>query len=207
MNQGFIRAFALLGVLGVAACGEDTPASVGDQLSPVEAEELAFVLLGAAFETGAAGGSFVPAMVDGPAAVPFSFQGSVDDSAPCAGGGSVSLVGSVSATGDDDTGALNLTFDVSTAHNGCAVPGESMTFVLSSQLRTMFTLSSTGGDDASWTGDVDGTVDWSGDDRSGSCTVDYSFDGDLVAQSGLTVTLAGNVCGTSINREFTYSVG
>lgn len=207
MNQRLVRILALVGVLGVAACGGDDPAAVGDQLSDIEAQDLAFVLLGAAFDTGLDGGSFVPAMVDGPAAAPFSIQGSVDDTAPCPQGGTVSVAGSISATGDDATGALNLTFDVNTSHSGCGVPGESMDFVLSSQLRTMFSLNTSGAGDISWSGDVDGSVDWTGDNRSGTCTVDYSFDGDLVAETELTVTLTGTVCGTSINREFTYTAG
>ena len=207
MNQRFVRTVALVGLFGVAACGEDDPVAIGDPLSDVEAQELAFVLLGAAFETGLSGDSFAPAMVDGPAMAPFTINGSVDDTAPCPQGGTVSVSGSVSVTGDDETGALDLSFDVNTTHSGCGVPGETMDFVLGSQLSTMFSLNSTGDGAVSWMGDVSGTVDWSGDDRSGTCTVDYGFDGEVVAETSLTVTLTGEVCGASINREFSYSVG
>ena len=205
MNSRIVRSIALAAVFGLGACGDD-PVASGDPLSEAEVQDLAAVLLGAAFQ-GSLGGGFAPAAVDGPQGAPYSYSGSVNTTVPCPMGGNVALSGDASISGDDETQESVISYDVTQSHNGCVIEAPSgLVFTLTSDMSLNFDAESNP-EGFSWTGSISGSVDWEAEDRQVSCTVNYSFDGSVGTEaSTVTATASGQVCGTSVSEEFSYGV-
>jgi hypothetical protein len=211
MKKNFVRMLTLVAAVGVAACGDDDgPIATGDPLTDVEAQALSEVILETAFSSTAGGFGGVPAAVDGPQAAPVPFSTSVDISAPCDGGGTVSIAGDLSGTVDNETGEFDATYNVTQSHSNCvATSADQQTFTLNGATALGFAFSAvTQGELTTfdWDGTLTGTIDWATGEKSGSCSLSLTYTADYTGQS-ITATSTGTVCGVTVNQEFSYGFG
>jgi hypothetical protein len=196
------RFLALLGVLAVAACGDDPTGT--SNLSEAEAQELAAAVLTAAFTSW----SYVPtgpAMADGPALAPYEYSDSWEGTAPCAGGGNVAVSASVSAVGDDETGETDVDMELSQVHNNCVVQSGQQPFTLNGNpsLVVDLMLESDGDQSTSFDGGINGALDYEYDGRSGTCSIAYEFAGNMTGSTG-SWSVNGNVCGVSVEQQLSF---
>lgn len=196
---------ALAGGIVLSAACDDQPLQVTDTLSQDEAEDLAAAILSLTLDTDL---SQVQPATGGPAAVPTTFEHTVEFTTPCPSGGSVDVVAVAEGVVDPDDGTGSLTLALSEAHDACGVTA--------GDPPTAWTLNGAPGldidYDLAWSaaafeggGVYDGAVDWSTGDRNGRCVIDLTFDvdGDLEAQTG-AATLDGSVCGVSVSSSISY---
>jgi hypothetical protein len=189
-----------------AACGDDGGpgggTNSGDALASAEVQELAAELFGVLFSVGLGG---VAPHAAAPVAEGISFA--VAEPIPtstesCEGGGSISVSGDVDASSDA------ISFDITEQFNNCVVEGQSTTFTINGDPNVKMT-----GDvsvtqtsySINW--DVGGGIRFTTDDnRSGTCSVSISIDGDFnfadlnnptALQSAFTIS--GSVCGQSVS--------
>lgn len=186
-------------VFGLSACGGDDPTGInsGDPLTEAEIQEVLLALFGAldAVELPTQAAAAAPAMV--------SVSQTFDASAPCEGGGTISLNGGVNGTVDDVTGAYDVSFSLTMDPNSCTVPSSSGSITLngSPDLRFAFDYE---GDDSQFTaaGRYEGGIAFThSDGRSGSCAFDLDFNitADFTGGSS-TQSTSGSVCGVSANQ-------
>ena len=213
MNMKLVRTMALVGALGVAACGEDDgPVATGDALSEAEAAALSEIVLGTAFQA-TAGIPTSPAPVNGPQAVPFSYSADIDATAPCSAGGTASLTGSATINGDDETGEFSIAYSVTAAYNECGeyAGSQEALFTVGGSLTMTATADYAQGQGQQFgtltsTGSFTGNVSWSSDDgRSGTCAVNLTSSTTSDGQA-INATTEGSFCGVSISETFTYGV-
>jgi len=187
--------------LGLAACGDFT--SSGDPLSESEAADLAAEIVEGGFVGFGAQGA-APQGAPGEAAARVTIT--LNDTAPCDGGGTVAVAGTMTADVNQTTGAGTFEFNYSVAPSACQVTTSGgKTFTLTGdpniQVQGNFNWSETSAD-GSLT--YDGKFKWtSSDGRSGACGVNleatYDFNFGTTGSSG-TATLSGSVCGVTVNR-------
>ncbi len=207
MRTNFVRTLALVGAVGLVACGDDGPTATGDPLTDEEAQDLSAIVLQTALASTAGGIPTGPAAADGPQAAPFTYSASIETSVPCSGGGSVAINGSATINGDDETGEYAVTYNVTEAHQNCVESGPNQhNFTLNSSLALGFVMEALYDGEIStldWDGTLSGTIDWSSEGRSGSCSVSLTYAASFTG-STITVSTTGNVCGTTVSEEFTY---
>ena len=192
--------------LGLAACGGGFTAS-GDALTESEAADLAEGLVenGFAGFGGAAGApSRAPSM---PAA---NVTVTLDDTAPCEGGGTVALKGSLSVNVNQAGTSGTFGFDYTVAPSGCQLIAGGKTFTINGDpnIKANGDFSFTSGTNTeTFEGSLnyDGKFGWtSSDGRAGACGVDltanYDFTFGGTTTTG-TATLTGSVCGVTVNRS------
>jgi hypothetical protein len=199
MDVKSLRIVACAAVLGVAACGESATDVLGD-LTQAEAAALAEVV-GATLLTSAVE---VPTEdpEGGPAAAPFSGSGSIDAEAPCALGGTVSVSGTLSYEGDDETGEVEADLAVTQVHHGCVAESQDGTrFTLTGAPQIAATLSLLVSENTlSMTGSYAGAVGWETDGREGTCSIDIEFSIDMSGESG-AASMSGSVCGADVSHS------
>lgn len=205
MSPGIVRFFSLVGVLAFVACGDDDSTSV-NPLTEDEAADLAAVVL-ANVVTTVSDVDTEPAMApEGPALVPYTYTTSFESAVPCALGGQVALNGAIDVSGDDETGETTLEYSVTHVHASCVVESEA---------GRVFTLTGNPGITMQVTaeqlsvespttvdGGVNGSLDWSFDDRSGTCSVALDFGGTAGDQS-ISFGLEGSICNTTVEQNVT----
>lgn len=200
--------------LGLAACGGDFTSS-GDPLSESEATDLGQALVEQGF-VGLGGLSASP-----PAGAPGANEKAagrvtvtLNDTAPCEGGGTVALAGKLTGDFNQTTGAGTITYDYTVAPAACKVTttgGKVFTLTGEPNLKATgdFNWSST-----SLKGSLsyDGKFQWeSADSRSGSCGVNLSakYEMTINSNTGATsgsATISGEVCGITVNRTVQFTV-
>lgn len=213
MKRYRVWTLALVAAVGLAACsdgGDDSTGPSGDELSAPEAEALAAVItseaLGIGLEQFSGGGEFAPS--GSAASEPEDI--SIDDftfEAPCELGGTVTLTMSWSGTADYEVGDIDLTWNVTQAHDGCVLQEDQYEFTLTGDpnISMNWDMQVTENESFDISGGYEGAVQWTLDDgRSGRCTVDVSFsaNGNWSTGSGMT-TVSGHVCGESVDEQTT----
>jgi hypothetical protein len=190
--------------LGLAACESST--DPGDELSSTEASALAAAILDLTLDAGMAQ-TATAQLASGPAAAPRTFDTRTQVEGPCPLGGTMQADLHVAGAFDSATGQGQLDLDVTAQHRGCQVraketgqlfeldgkPSITAEFRLVSKPDQAFTLS----------GSYKGAVDWSSDGRSGTCSFDLTFSGNVSANTGNgTAKLEGEACGANITYDF-----
>ncbi len=202
------RPLAVAFALVAAACSDD-PAAPSNELTAVEAAELAAILGDLAIEQGfsasSSGTAAAPAAV--PSAVPVTFSTSVAFLADCPLGGAVDVDADLSGTLDVETGAVSTTMTVVQTHAACVAEG--------GETGTLFTLDGAPSvivamvlDSNAQTGDFavgatfDGAVAWAAEGRSGTCSMDLDIDtsGNSISGTG-TGTVTGSICGIAVSQS------
>ena len=203
-----LRILSIVAGTALGACGDSTGLDV--ELSEAEAAALAeAVMQNAIFTT--ASGPTGPAQASGPAAAPYSSHMEVSFSAPCESGGTVDVDGEAEVSGDNETGEGRIELSVSHEHQGCVVEADNgvvFTFDGAPRLELDLVIESEGEAEVGWSGTIGGAVDWSTDERVGSCTVALTFSG-LVsdAQDLIEISVEGAVCQRSVDLSWSLGVG
>ncbi|MEX2467092.1 MAG: hypothetical protein WD995_09280 [Gemmatimonadota bacterium] len=201
MNRMHVRGTALAMLLTAAACGDSATDVVSD-LSQAEAEALAEVVAGTVVSTFDQQGP-----VAAPARATFSQQ--VNFEAPCEYGGTMNVAGELDIVTDDETEELtSLEYTVTQVHSGCV--GESqdgLRFTLDGAPNvTANFVAMTEGDLISMDGSYSGGVDWSTDDKDGTCnlSVEFSLEMNAGTETG-SASMSGTVCGVTFSRSLTVT--
>jgi hypothetical protein len=180
----------------VALVGCDDPVDTID-LSEAQAAELA----GAVFQQSLVNALAVdwqqPAQApDGPQLA--SYTATVEAGGPCPLGGEVAVTGDIDVETDDQSGAGSLDFGLTVVHASCVVQGAQGTqFTLTGNpsLVLDFMASTDGETFGSFSGSIDGAVDYvTDDDEDGACSITYDFSGES-SQNGFSFQTDGMVCG------------
>ncbi len=209
MSRRILFGLAPVLALGLAACGGSFTSS-GDALAPTEAQDLAAGLV----EGGFAGfGSFAGAPARAPSLAATNVTVTINNTAPCDGGGTVALNGSMTANVNQTGSSGTFGFNYTVAPSGCQVTtsgGKVFTINGDPNLKTQgdFTFSTSG-----TTESIEGSLNYSGkfgwtssDGRAGACGVDltvnynFTFSTSGAAPTG-SATLSGTVCGVSVSRS------
>lgn len=207
MNSKSTRFLALLGVLAVAACGDDDPTGTVD-LTEAEAQQLATAVLTTALTAFAQVPQQPAALVDGPAMAPFEYANTWEGTVECAGGGTVSVQASVTSSGDTETGEAVVDMELTQVHSNCVVQSGAQPFTFTGNPSVVVEImyESDGEGTVSYDGSITGALDFDFDGSSGTCTIDYNYMGTVNANTGSgSYSLTGSVCGTSMNWQ--YNVG
>jgi hypothetical protein len=208
MSKRVLFGLAPVLALGLAACGSGFTSS-GDPLTESEAADLAQGLANGGF---AGFGSFAaPAGAPGAAATNVTI--SLNNSAPCDGGGTVAFNGSMTANVNQAATSGTFGFNYTVVPTACQITtSNSKTFTLTGDpnLKAQGDFTFTAGSSTeTFQGSLsyNGKFDWtSSDARAGVCGVDlaanydFSFSTTGGAPTG-TATLSGTVCGVTVNRS------
>ena len=212
MNRTFQFSSLVAGVaLLAAACGDSLPTGVnsGHQPTAQEVDVLVSALFGDLEDLSEAFAASRQPTLQLPAGLSLSMAGvpideTINETAPCGGGGTIGVTGSIEGELDDETFEGSVDFDLTESINGCVVVGETVTFTVDSEpdigivgsleiTETTFSLSFEIGGGLAFITD---------DEREGTCAIEMSLSitattsGD--SQSA-TATVSGSVCGRSIN--------
>jgi len=197
--------------LGLAACSDFT--SSGDVLTDAEAAEMAEALVEGTF---AGFGNFEAAPSGAPGQTDARITDTFSHSAPCEGGGTVALNGSLAYNVNQADSSVTIEFDYTVAPSGCQVTsagGTTFTLTGDPNLRVngdfSFDASATGG---TFEGSLNygGKFTWEASDgRAGACGVDltanYEFTWGTTTTSG-SASVTGSVCGVTVSRTVTVEV-
>ncbi len=190
-----VTALTSLTLLVAACSGDSVTETTGDMLSAQEVQELF-----AALST--INGNVLPLaapQAPGPQLAPVPVNESFNESAPCPGGGSLSVSGNIKGTVDDETFAADLEFDLTQDMSNCGVTTAS---------NLLFTLN--GEPDIDIVGDMamsetsfSGTLSYTGgfawvsdDERAGVCGVSFDVSFSSASQTG---TYSGEICGQPVS--------
>ncbi len=184
--------------LSATACDDDDPVSP-EGLGQQEAE----VMTEALMEAGGLGLGVVGLGFGGMAAPAETTEDvTLDDSFPCAGGGSIQISGQLSMARDGES----MDWTLEHTHQSCGVTApsdnSSWTFDGAPSLTNSGSASAT--EEAfSLEGSQVGEIAWETGDRTGTCGIDvsYSFQGDEAAGS-FSGTISGSVCGFDVSQSF-----
>ena len=207
MRHGTLRIWALLATSVLGACGDGT--GVNTDLSDAEAAALAEAVVQAAMFATVNGAG--PAAAEGPQAAPYAYSEEVSFTSECLLGGGVAVTGSVDVSGDDETGAGRIALAVTHEHQACVVEAENgmvFTFDGSPDLSLDLVLEADGQGELTWTGLLEGAVDWTTDERQGRCTIALDFSGfvsDL--DSAIAVSVEGAVCRRAVEHSWSLDFG
>ena len=202
-------AAALSAMVSLTACSSFTAS--GDPLNETEAGDLAGAMIGQGFPGTGGMGAPAPHAPGGVTASPTAPAGkitlSIDDSAPCQGGGTVALAGSMSVDLNQIAKTGSVDYNFTLTPSGCKVPNQAgKTFTLTGDPNLK------GEGKLDWQAtSIGGTIKYSGkfkwessDGRAGECGVDLSGNFNL-ASTGVggnaSASLTGTVCGISVNRN------
>jgi hypothetical protein len=191
---------SMLSAAVVAACGDDGTGVSGDLLTEAEATELA----GAIFmSTVASALDADPAPVmGGPAMAPYSYSKEVDFTAACPLGGSVGVSASLHVEGDSESEAGSAQISMTLVHAGCMVesPAE-VFFTLDGAPDVTASLAAVNDGEGNLTlaGEIEGSVGWAKEGRSGTCPLAVTFGGAWsVGEPTAQFSGSGEVCGHSV---------
>ena len=203
MNRKIVRLVALVACVGFAACGDSTDL-VMDELSELEAQELASALMMATFTSAGALPQQPSAAPGGPQTAPaeysFEFEGSVD----CALGGSVGVVATLAVVGDTESEAGTVAYSMTQVHDACGVMSETereFTLWGAPNMVLDFTVANNGQGVVEWGGYVEGAIEWVTEGRTGTCELDLEFSGREEGDAAMAADLAGSVCGFQVVHE------
>ena len=207
MKNNPLRFLAVLGVFALAACGDDDPTGVTGSLSEAEAQDLVGLIFQLGFFNSLTLGT--PQAVDGLARAIETSTQTVQTTADCPAGGTVSLDATIDYSFDTETLESSIDYSVTQIHNGCmGVGGQGQTFTLNGNPSVTFSLSADANaqdTSTSWSGGMNGGVAWDVDGRSGTCTVSVEYAGSGSSSGAVSFSMNGIVCGTSFSQ--TYSIG
>ena len=191
----FITALTAL-ALATACSGDSVTETSGDTLSEQEIQEIFAAM-------SAVGGAVMPlgpvaAPANGPQLADIPVDESLNDSAECPNGGSLSIRGNVSGTVDDVTFEADLDFDLTQDMADCGITTAS---------NALFVLN--GADDIAIVGSIlmtqesvsgslayQGGFAWDAEDgRSGTCGVDFDVS---FSSTSATGTASGQICDRSV---------
>lgn len=188
--------------LALATC-DDQPLQITDRLSTSEAEAVAGGLLGLSLDAGtSAREDNQPAGVS--ARSPIAFGTEVSFTAACPVGGTAAFTVGLDGAVDPAADTGHVALDVTEAPAGCGVQdgdtGHTITLDGAPDLAAHYVLELEAGGPYRLSGTFLGAVNWTTGDRTGTCSLDMSFDaaGDRVANTG-SATLTGTVCGVSVS--------
>jgi hypothetical protein len=192
---------ALTGVaMLVAGCGGDDPTGPGSDLSQAEAMELFGEILSAVFLVGAGAAPALPP--EGVALAPQTLT--INQSAPCAGGGSIAVTGTY--TYDVDTSSNgSFTYNIVESPSDCAVAtstGQTYRVDGNPNIQMAGSYSVAGGAPVGVFGmTFTGGMSWTATNGgvSGSCTVDLTYSFDWEGQHG---SVKGHMCGYAIDTQY-----
>lgn len=201
MKSKATKLLALLGVFALAACGDDDPTGTSN-LTEAQAQEVASAVFTSAFLAWSQIPQEPPAAADGPAMAPYSYDFSWEGTAACPGGGTTSLVATVSSSGDTETQAGSADIEFTSVHDGCVVQSASGPIVLTGNPSVIVDLSyeSDAEGNATFDGGINGALDYDFDGEDGTCAIAYSFSGSIAGES-TSFSVNGNVCGVSIQQQ------
>lgn len=205
MHKTSIGSLAALSVIVVLSGCSDFTAS-GDPLSDAEASALAAAIVGQGFPgLGGIGAAPAPGMPGAAAAAAEKVTINLNDSGPCQGGGTVALVGQLTADVNQESRTGSLEYDFTLTPAGCVVTAEGgATFTLTGDPNVR------GEGKLDWsTTSFSGSLKYSGKflwqsaGRSGACGVDLEASLNLTSgtSSSASASLSGSVCGVSVNRS------
>lgn len=206
MNSKLVRLFAVVTAVGLAACG-GTDLELAE-LTEVEAQELAGMLLLTTFSNTGDVPSQPSAVAGGPQAAPFAFSSSFEGDFPCPLGGSVAVTAEFDASGDTESEGGRIEYSMTQVHDDCGVMSEELgQFNLfgAPSLTLDFVVENNGLGVTEWGGTVSGAVEWVNDGRTGTCTVALEFGGRQEGDAALTASFGGAVCGFQVQQDL--SVG
>lgn len=203
MKPGIVRFFGLLGVMALAACGDDDP-TTPNPLTEDEAADLAAVVL-ANVVTTVSDVDAEPAMAPaGPSLVPYSYTTSFESAVPCPLGGQVALTGAIDFSGEDATGQSTIEYNVTHVHTSCVVESDGgRVFTLTGNPGITMQVTADQDDIESPVvvdGGVNGSIDWALGTRSGTCAVTMDFGGTAGDQS-ISFGMEGTICGTTVQQN------
>jgi hypothetical protein len=201
MHMKSVRFLALVASVAFAACGDTTDLVMGE-LSEAEAQELAEALLMTTFSNT---GDVPPPATAGPQTAPFQFAQEVEGEFACPLGGVVNYDASIEISGDTESEAGTLSYEMTQVHEACVVASESeqqFTLTGSPSLTLAFQVENDGQGAVEWQGSVQGAVTWSADDRSGTCAASFEFSGQQSGAESVSGAMAGTLCGHSIQQQF-----
>ncbi|MDZ7778559.1 MAG: hypothetical protein U5R14_01305 [Gemmatimonadota bacterium] len=203
MNRMHVRGVGLALLVAVGACGDSATDVVTDELSEAEAAALAEVMSENVFATwqqdqGQA--AMAPSLA--------TFERSVQLEASCELSGSVSVSGDVVMETSETSEDVTIDYTVTQVHQSCVGESEDgVRFTLDGapDVTANFTVEA-GEDLVTLDGGYAGSVDWSTDDKQGTCSVDVTFTAEVsqAGQSG-SVTMSGSVCGVSFSDSVSFS--
>ncbi|TVP54531.1 MAG: hypothetical protein EA351_13105 [Gemmatimonadales bacterium] len=194
-----LGALALLLSFGLMACGDDGPTQSGDTLTEAEAESM----MGALTMAGGLGFFGMGFSADDASVMMETIP--IDYTADCSGGGSVSISGEMTITGQGESISMNQTL----THNSCTETapsdGRSWTFNGNPSINTQLS-GSVSETSINFQGSQTGAMSWSSDGLSGSCqmNINYSVSGSATG-GAVTVSISGSVCGQNISSTQTVS--
>lgn len=197
---------AVLPLLALAACGGDDGTGPGgeDDLSAEEVEEMTEAL--------AAAGAFAPAFgvptfsppAGSAAREPVSM--SIDQTVSCPQGGSIGMSGNLQGDYDDETGEGAFNLAISQDYMDCVSTAESSgrTFTFGGGMDMDLDME-VSQNSFSMDGTNQGTLQWSTSGRSGSCSVNvsYQFSG---SETSFTGQVSGTVCGVDVSQDLSMSI-
>jgi hypothetical protein len=191
----FIAALTVL-TLGTACSGDSVTETSGDTLSEQEVLEIFTAL-------SAVGGGVMPlgpvaAPANGPQLADIPIDESLDDTADCPNGGTLSIRGNVSGTVDDVTFDADLEFDLTQDMTDCGITTASNAqFVLNGadDIDIVGTILMSG-ESVSGSLAYQGGFAWEAEDgRSGTCGVDFDVS---FSSASLTGTASGEICDRTV---------
>ena len=204
MNSRLVRLVALVACVGFAACGDSTDPV--EELTELEAQELASALMMATFNSAGAVPQQPATSPAGPQTAPveysFDFEGSVD----CALGGTVGVVATLDVVADTESEAGTIAYSMTQIHDACGVVSETereFTLWGAPNMVLDFTVTNDGQGVIEWAGQVDGAIEWETDGRAGTCQVTLDFGGSQAGAAALAADLSGTVCGFEVDHQLT----
>lgn len=193
----------LCAVVGLSACKDFTAS--GDPLTPAEANELAEALVGEGFP-GVGGVGTAPSAAPAAESAPAeTITITLNDSSPCEGGGTVGLVGTLTANVNQQAKTGELDYNFTLSPNACVVTTEgNKTFTITGDpnLKGEGTLNWS---QTTFQGEFkyNGKFQWTASDgRAGACGVDLEANVNLNSGTSpsASASLTGSVCGVTVNR-------
>ena len=198
------RCLAVGLIVALAACGDSgTEVDVPDELTPAEAEALAEAVGMTVLSTWSEDDSEGSALA---APAPFTVESDLELEVPCKLGGSVAIEGTVRIEGDEEARSTTLDYAVTHMHQACTVQSkDGVVFTLNGAPHVTANLHvETGGNVVLLSGDYGGAVDWTTEEKEGTCplSAEFSFELDLASET-LAGSLEGTVCGVTLSRSVT----
>lgn len=210
MKRASLLALAMAGLALVTACGDDDPVATnsGDQLTEAELQQIApelFQILGGVLGGDFSGGG-APLTAPGTSAAVVPFSQNVDMTAPCEGGGTASVTGSVSGDVDDQTNAATMDLNATQTLDSCLVMGDAVAVTVSTAppLEITAHLESDGDSSISVSSTTEGGLSFLTDDgREGTCYLNFTSDVSVTSQSA-SYSVNGEICGVSVDNSFIF---
>jgi hypothetical protein len=201
MQVKSVRCLTLVASVAFAACGDSTDLVMGE-LSEAEAQELAEALLMTTFSST---GDVPQPATGGPQTAPFQFSQDVEGEFACPLGGAVGYEASIEISGDTESEAGTLSYEMTQVHEACVVASASeqlFTLTGSPSLTLEFQVDNDGQGAVEWGGSVQGAVAWVTDDRSGTCAASFEFSGHQSGAESVSGAMSGTLCGHGIEQQF-----